>query len=352
MSTALIQEVRTAIGFKQQSALTVPLAAGDMVSLKQTNTELIQAKPINEDDALDLGKGVYTTQTFPSHFEGGGPWNGRQTSEALGILAGFGMGVLTSKTSTVAAGGFVYVFHEPILATAGLNLPLNTMAVQIRTGGASITDKAIVGVACEEWGINYRQGPGRDNATFTSQWLGTGQNVKPSTITIPAAYVEHALNAGGISALTFIGFDYLANKRFVNFDFKWKNQIRDQSSYFPGSGSQGGYQLRGRMRRGAPLLTLTAQVECDSGSSEEDLLLAQTTGTGQITCHGALVAGTGPEFHGIDIVFHKISVKATPIADADGIATYQMEYFILQDPSTGVMTVTVTNELDNILTVA
>jgi len=351
MSVALIQEVRQAIGFKQQSNLTTPLLAADMVSLRQTNTELVQARPINEDDQNDLGKGVYVTNTFPSHWEAGGPWNGRQTSQALAIISAFGIGIRTSKTATVATGGFVYVFDEPVFATAGLDLPVTTMAVQIRTGGSAITDKAIAGLACEEFGINYRLGPGRDNATFTSQWLGTGTNDKPSTITIPTIYDEASLNAGGITALTICGFNYLTNKRFANVDFRWKNNIRDNSSYFPGSGSQDGYQLRGRMRRGTPTITLTATVECDSGSSEEDYLLAQTEGTGVITCEGAVIDG-GPEKHQYEITFHRLSMKATPIGESDGIAAYNIEYFVMEHPSNGVLTIEAITDLDNILTVA
>ena len=351
MSVALLQEVRFAIGFKQQTDLVTPLIAADMVSLRQTNSELIQAQPINEDDAADYGKGVYPTQTFPSHWNASGPFNGRLSAEALAIITGFALGAYTSKAPTTGAGGFLYTYDEPVFATAGLDLPTTTMAVQIRTGGSAITDKAIVGVACEELGLTFRLGPGRDNAGFTSQWIGTGQNAKPSTIVIPAPYAEHSMNAGGITSLTLLGFNYLTNKRFVSLDFKWKNNIREGSSKFPGSGSQGGYQISGRLRRGTPTITLTAVVECDSGSSEEDLLLAQTTGTGVIQVVGAQV-GAGPEFFGWKITFHKLSVKSSPISDSDGIAAYQLEYFILQDSSTGLCTIEAITDLDDILTVA
>ncbi len=92
--------------------------------------------------------------------------------------------------------------------------------------------------------------------------------------------------------MTFSGFNYLTNFRMIEIDFGWKNNIRDQSSYFPGSGSQAGFQLRGRMRRAAPTITLRTQVECDSGSSEEDLLIAGTPGTGTLTATG-LVSSAG-----------------------------------------------------------
>jgi len=350
MSVALLQELRFAVGFKQQTDLVTPLVAADMVSLRQTNSELIQAQPINEDDSADYGKGVYATQTFPSHWQAAGPWNGRLSAEALAIITGFALGKYTSKAATTGVGGFLYTYAEPIFSTDGIALPSTTMATQIRTGGSAITDKAIVGVACEEFGLTFRLGPGRDNAGFTSQWTGTGQNVKPSAIVMPTIYDENTMNAGGITELTLLGFDYLANKRFVSMDFKWKNNIRT-SGFFPGSGSQGGYQIQGRLRRGVPTITLTAVVECDSGSSEEDALLAQTTGTGVIHVTGAQV-GAGPEFFGWKVTFHKLSVKSSPISDSDGIASYQLEYFLLQDSSLGVMTIEAITSLDDILTVA
>src|ERR1041385_4244593 len=142
MSVALIQEVRFGISFKKQVDLVTALTGSDMWSLRQTNSELIQSLPVNEDDAGDYGKGVYPTQTFPSHKLASGPWNGRVTSEALTQIAAFAFGKCT-KTATTATGGFKYTITAPVFATDGLDMPAATMAVQIRTGGSAITDKAI-----------------------------------------------------------------------------------------------------------------------------------------------------------------------------------------------------------------
>jgi hypothetical protein len=349
MSVALIQEVRSGIGFKKQADLVTMLSAADIWSLRQTNEDLVQAKPINENDAADLGKGVYITQVFKSNFDSGGPWNGRITSEAAAQLVAFGVGK-ASKAGTVATGGFKYTSTEPVFQTDGLDMPVTTMVVQIRTSTDAITDKAMV-VACEEFGFDFSLGPGRDNATFNSSWIGTGKNDKPSSIVIPAIYAEHTLNAGEISTLTLLGFDYIANKRFVSCSFKWKNNIRERSAFFPGSGAQDGYQLRGRMRRGVPTLTLTAVVECDSGSSEEDALLNQDEGTGIIFLEGATIA-SGPEKHSVKMTFHRLSVNATPIGNSEGIATYQLDYNIMQHVTDGVVTFECICEQDNILVAA
>jgi hypothetical protein len=328
MSVALTQEVRYAIGYKAQADLKTPVPVTDMLSLRQTNTDFVQAQPINEDDSTDLGKGVYTTQTFPSYIDCKGNWNGRLTSESAAMLVAFGVGGVVEAPSGT---GFGYTVKEPIFATSGLDLPVTTMLLQIRTGAAAITDKLLPGMACEEFGFEFKIGPGRDNALFTSAWIGTGAFTKPSAYIMPPIYSEHTINAGGITQLKFLGFDYLANLRFINARFSWKNNLRDQSSYFPGSGSQAGYQLRGRMRRAAPTITLSTQVECDSGSSEEDALLAQTPGTGMIVADGAAVDNS------LQLQFFKIIPRATPIADADGIASYNVDYFVMQDATNGVM---------------
>lgn len=340
MSTALIQEVRYALGFKKQVDLVTPLTAADMWSLRQTNSDFFQSNPVNEDDAADYGKGVYITQTFPSHIQSSGNWNGRLTSEAAAQIVAFGLGAVTKSAS---GGGFKYTGIAPVFATTGIQLPVTTMLLQIRTGVDAITDKLMVGAACEEFGFEFQEGPGRDNATFTSNWLGTGAFVKPSGVVMPTITDEHTMNAGDITALAFVGFDYLANLRFINTKFSWKNNIRDKSSYYPGSGNQSGYQLRGRIRRGTPTISLTCQVECDSGSSEEDALLAQTSGTGRIT-----LAATSPD-NSLDIQFFKLVPKATQIADADGIASYNVEFSVQQHATNGVLQIDAICLQDHIL---
>ncbi len=356
MSVALLQEVRSAVSFKQQPDLVTPCLAASMWSLRQTNTDLIQAQPTNEDDANDLGKGIYITQTFPEFIASGGNWNGRFTSEAAAMLVLFGMGSDTASnvTTSSVSGGTQYVVesYQPILE--GLGMPAATMLFQIRTGGSAITDKLLTGMVCEEFGFEWKIGPGRDNAVFTSTWVGTGKFTKPSSYTMPAIYQEHSMNAGTLDTITLThntgfsapDFNYVTNLRFVNLNFKWKNNFRDNSSYFPGSGQQSGYQLRGRMRRGVPTLTLTADVEADSGSSEEDWLLAQDEGTLVVQSTSA----TSP--HQLNLTFHRVIPRSVPIQDADGIASYKVDFSVAQDTSTGkVLTATATCAQAGILSV-
>ena len=337
---ALYQQLLLGLSYKKQVDLVTPLTAAEMWTLAATAVDL-KATPVNEDNAQDLGKGVYATKTFKSHMQAGGNWAGRLTSEAAAMLACFGVGARV-KVGTTATGGFKYTATIPDLTVTGLNMPTATGVVQI----GDVSDKAIIGLACEEFGLSFKSGPGRDNATFTSNWVGTGQYAKPSGITLPAAYGEHSLNAGSLTTLALVGFDYIANDRFVDADFSWKNNMRN--GFFPGSGAQNGYQIWGRMRRGVPTITLKTTVECASGSSEEDALLANTEGTGLITIAGDQI-GAGPEKHQVKISLARLAVKASEIGNADGLATYAVEYTVLQHATNGVGYIEVICEQDNVL---
>jgi hypothetical protein len=343
---ALFQDIRMAIGFKKQAALHTPLVAADMWSLRFTSQDVPQATPINEDDADDLGKGVYATEVFPSHLEAAYPVNGRLTSQWAAMLACFGSG----KTVKTAAGsGFKYTCVAPDLSADGLELPSTTVAVKIPEGGGNVTDKALIGIICNEFGFQLNSGPGRDNAQFTSSWVGSGKYAQPSAITIPTFYAEKSLNSGGISALTILGQNYLTNNRFISYTFGWQNQVRP--GFYPGSGSQGGYQLQGRMRRGKPVISTGIVVEAAVGSAEEAALLAGTEGTAVMTLDGPVI-GAGPEVHQLKITHHRIKVKGAPLGNQDGIVTYGVDLSVLQHATNGVVTIEVTTDKDLILTAA
>jgi len=339
MALALSQDKFLAIGKKKQAALGTALLAADMLTLSGTQMDL-QARPINEDNAEDLGKGVYATTVYPSHIEAPGTWNGRITAESLGLISAFAIG---SVSKAVSGDGFKYTMVAPVLETDGLDMPVTTIAT--KTG--AVNNKALIGMACEEFGIQLQSGPGRDNAQFTSSWVGTGKFASPSAITFPAAYAEHSLTSGNIYALSLIGFDYLTSGRINQINFGFKNNMRQ--GYFPGSGSQSSYQLQGRMRRGVPTITLTARAEADSASSEEDALLAGTEGTGVIHLRGAAL---GASYFEWKITFHRLRLKATPLEDADGIAAYACEYTVLKHSANGVFTIEAIFDEDDVLVAA
>lgn len=347
---ALLQELRTAIGFHKQSAVGTALVAADCWSLRTTSRDMPQPVPVNESDREDLGKGVYATQLFKSHWNTAFPMNGRLTSEWASMLACFGLGKTTEGTGTPST-AITYSCTAPDLAADGLDMPLTTIVAAIRQGGSAISDKALLDMACEEFGFQFNSGPGRDNAQFTSTWVGSGKHANPSTITLPALATEHSLNSGGISTLTILTINYLTSKRFVSANFSWKNNIRLDSGFYPGSGTQSGFQIRGRMRRGTPEVNFSCVVEAETGTAEESNLLSQTEGTVVLDCDGAQI-GVGPATHQLKITLHRVVPRATQIAENDGIATYAIEFEVLQHSSNGVLTIETVCEKEEILTSA
>lgn len=344
----LFQGIRMAIGFKQQTDLVTPHTAGDMWSLRHTSRDAPQPTFENESDKEDLGKGIYATQLFKKSVDANFSISGRLTSEWGAQLSAFGL----AKTVKAAAGaGFKYTSTAFDPDTDGLAMPSTTILAKIGSGGTAILDKALIGMCCEEFGIQAKSGAGRDNSTFSSTWVGTGNYVKPSGIVMPTFASEHVLNAGGMTSITVNGVEYLTSKRFASIDLTWKNNLRLDSGYHPGSGVKDGFQIRGRMRRGVPDVTLKFVVEAETGSAEEQNLIDQVEGTSVITFAGAVIGG-GPETHLLKFTHHRVVPKMNKVGEADGIASYEGEMEVLQHSVNGVLTIEAVCEQDNILAVA
>jgi hypothetical protein len=82
--------------------------------------------------------------------------------------------------------------------------------------------------------------------------------------------------------------EYVSNKNIVSLETGWKNNIRMDSGFFPGSGFQTAGDgstgaIRGRLEFGNRQGNLRFVARFESGSSEYTKLKAQTTGTAVIT---------------------------------------------------------------------
>jgi hypothetical protein len=238
---------------------------------------------------------------------------------------------------------------DPI--TDGIEMPSTTVLQTIRQGAGDILDIALVGMVCEEFGFSFKYGPGRANATMRSSWVGSGKYVSPSTIDMPAIESEHVLNSAAASTVTIRTVNYITNKRFVSLDMMYKNNVRLDTGFYPGSGTQSSYAIRGRMRRGDPTASLSFVAEFDDGSTELTDMLAGTEGTAQITIPGATI-GAGPQTHKLDVTFHRVVFKGAVIGETDGLVTVQVDCSVMKHATNGVMTVEVTNEKDDIFTAA
>lgn len=332
----IIQEIASAIGFNKQSALQTSLADASMWRLSQTSTEVGQSIGVTESNADDIGKGdEYSTQLFKSHRDAQWPWNSRLSSQNAAMLAVFGLG---SFVKSAAGTGFKYTCT-----------PMTAYDMLSTTVAQRVADDQfdLVGMVCSQFGISLRSGPGRDNATMTSQWVGSGKVNTSGTVTIPAATTENLLNAGGTTSLTIVGADYLANKRFNSLDFSYNNNPAADNGIYPGSGVQDGFNIRGRLRRGKRQVGLNFQVELESDSDELSKSLAQTEGTAIITVDGDTI-GAGPSKHQLKITLHRLIFRPVSFGEANGYQVANVECEVLKHTSNGVVTIEVTTTQDTI----
>lgn len=353
MSAANIQELVSAIGFHRQVDVNTALTAASMWKLRQSNNQIGQPQLVNETDADDIGKGdEWITQNFPSHINTPRQWDYYLTSENAAMLAAFGLGKVTETGSGATGVTIDATFTDPCVDT--IDVPTTTMVQAINACPANeLFDFALIGMALEEWTISLKQGPGRQNATMTSTWAGTGKYADPSNIdvaTMPFVN-EHRMGAGGTTTLTILARDYIALKTFVSLDFGIKKSLRLDEGFYPGSGQQNGYDIRGRMQHGKREATLTATVECTAGSPELDDLLNQTEGSAHLVMEGPTI-GAGPAKHKIDVEWPRITFQATQLGESNGKVTVAITASIMKHPTLGVMHMKVTTEKPGIGSVA
>lgn len=344
-----IRELRSAISFKKQAAIGTACVAADCWSLRQTNRSMAKAVYITETDREDLGRGSpFPTEVFKISKSYEYPWEARGTSENLAMLGVFGVGL---NAKTTVGSGYKYSCKPSVLLTSSPDMPLATVVQAIRQGGSDVFDEAGIGVACSTFGFTLDSSPGRDNFAMRSQWVGTGKTVSPSTISIPSIATEHSLSAGSATAVTFLGTNYISTKNMVRIEFDYDNRLRLDRGYYPGSGSQDGYQIRGRMWRGDPQIRCRITVLFENGSPELDDFLAQTEGTARITVVGEEISSE-PTNHTFDLQLHRVKYSNHDKVDEDGLVAASVDVECLEHSSNGVLTWDVTCAQNNIGTAA
>jgi hypothetical protein len=337
-------ELKIAIGKKKQTGTGLPgttaaqlqaaLSAGDLVSplINAFNAPVPQFN--KEDNAMFYGKGhEWVTQTFPTSIDA--PWEWPcpfLSSQAFALVTAFAMG-RTTETSP-AAGAHQYVSSPMDPVVDGVNLPATTIVAGLRQGTAGeALDQALVGCVCIGFTLKLQSGPGLQNSSLVSRWLGSGKFIQNSGLTIPSPLTEIRLGAGATTTLLINGVDYLANSRFVEIEFTWDSGLVPNAGYFVGSGSQVGFDIRGRMRYGDRKIGLVFSAELESDSTELSDLLASTQGSVHLVVTGPLI--TGSTFHQAEILIPLTEHKALSYGDVNGFTTVQVTTDVKFDGSLG-----------------
>lgn len=340
------QNLKVGIGFKRQTntgdvattaaELQAALTAAELWSLGNSSFSIPFPEFTQENDAAFFGKGnEWSTQVFPTSIGIPWTWDYHLTSQNWAQVICFALGKITESTPGVGAAQYVVTPQDP--GVTGVNLPATTVVADILAGGAlEILDIAAVGMVCSGFSLKLQRGPGLQNSQLSSTWMGCGKYVNNSGIVVPAATVEQRLGAGSATALTINGVNYIANARFVDLDFSYQNN--PIVGYYPGSGSQSGFDIAGRMRMGTRAATLSWQVELEAGSTELADLLAGTEGTATLTIDGPIIVGAIP--HKAQVVFHRTRNRAYSMGEVDGFVTARVDTEIMYHASNGLLTAT------------
>jgi len=350
------QELKIGIGFNKQTGTglttTTPaqvqtaLAAGSLWNLNIGAFNVPFPSFLRENDGEFFGKGhEWIEQIFPTSIDAPWTWPSFLTSQNWAQVSAFAGGKTTATNPAGSAHQYVTTPMDP--AADGVNLPLTSLVAGIRQGTAGeILDIAMTGMALAGFTLRIQRGPGLANTSLESRWLGCGGFSNNSGIVIPSRYDEIRLGAGAATSLLINGVNYLTNFRFVDLEFTYDNGIIGDAGYFPGSGSQSEYDIRGRMRYGRRTANLVWTVELESDSQELADLLASVEGNCEIAITGPVISG--PNSHKMMIELPRTEHRAYSMTEADGFTVARVETDIKYDATSGPMIFTAVTDRSGI----
>lgn len=333
---ANIRELLMAFGKGKQTDIATASALANLWRMNKLNAALTNPKMNAEDDAAELGKGhEFATQSFKSHIEVSTTVEKYLSSQFAAWMFAFGLGKVV-KSGTLP--NFVYTCTPLNPVTDGDELPYFSLVEQMRPGAGVIVDRMHVGCAVKSVRVSISSGPGRTNARATVEIAGSGKLIEPSAVAMPAATPETALLASSLS-LTVIGVDYVTLKNVVSVEMGWDNNFR--SGYYPGSGTQDGYQIQGRLEIGdrAPSLSFVARYK--NGSAELAKLKALTTGT-------AIVGLTADANNDLQVTWQQVAFQTVELGETDGVVTVAVTCTPQYHSTNGVVSAVVKTNVDSI----
>jgi hypothetical protein len=328
---------------KQADIATAQAAAG-MWRFSKINAALANPKLATENDADEYGKGhEFPTATYKTAWDVGVTLEKYLSAEIGAWAVAFGLG------KVVKSGGpnFVYTC-TPLIPANGdaAELPYLSYVEQIRPGAGVVIDRQAVGMAVESFQISVGSGPGRANSKISVELVGSGKVIDTATgITMPAATAEKLLPSASLT-LSINGVDYVTNKNIVSLETGWKNNVRMDSGFFPGSGFQTAGDgstgaIRGRLEFGNRAGNLRFMARFENGSSEYTKLKAQTSGTAVIT----LAYDTN---NSLQLTWQKVTYSVVEIAETDQILTVAVDCLPMYDSGNGILTAVGKTTVDGI----
>ncbi|HEY4359402.1 MAG TPA: hypothetical protein VGN17_00435 [Bryobacteraceae bacterium] len=315
-----VQALKLGLGkAKQADIVTV---AGSFLTFEKTNEDVTSVNFTTENDAPWIGKGnefvssagVYpVSQTPQNRIEMYG------SAEMVTWAFAYALGHVAEATG-------LYTL-KPIQNGTTLELPYFSICEQMPEGGAEAIDNVYVGCSMEDVTFTLNSGPGLQSTKVVSNWVGSGNYTSPSTVSLPSLTTQHFM-PGASAALTVNGTDYVAAKTLLNATIGWKNNLLLNAGFFPGSGTQNGAAVRGRMEIGVRQPTFEFTVRLLSTSTEFASLVGLTSGTAVLTV-------TFDATHTTTFTFGEVTFESVTNTVVDGIAAVRVVCAVQDSDGTG-----------------
>ena len=259
-----------------------------------------------ETDKEWIGKGnefISAAGVYPTAYSFNGSINRYGSAEFMAWAWIYALSKVTLASSLYTA--------IPLDNSLGLEPLYFSIVAQLSGGGGTIFDEKYIGCAIEEVTTEFKYGPTLASIQQNCTYVGSGKNLIPSGVTVPATLTEKYMHSSSM-AITVNGVDYVSTKTMLMGSIGWKNNILVDMGYYPGSGSQDGASIMGRMLIGSrmPSFQFTALLQSDS--TEYAALIAQTTGT-------AVVTFTFDATHFCTFTFESVSFESVRRTQENGL---------------------------------
>jgi hypothetical protein len=313
------------LGLGKAKQADIATASASFLRFKQLNSDLTSTGFTTENDAAEIGKGdefVSAAGVFPVAYTPAARIDKYASAEFMTWALCYTFGNVTEASS-------IYTII-PIDAGTTLELPYFTVVEQVPEGGGNAVDNAYIGCAIEDFLYEFSYGPGRASGKVTVNWVGAGKITSPSTVTVPAVQAENYMLTASM-ALTINGTNYVSGKTILSGSFAWKNNLLLNQGFFPGSGTQNGAAIRGRIEIGAREPSFQFSARLLATSDEYTKLIAQTTGTAVLTV-------TFDSTHTVTLTLQSISYEVVENGNADGLIAVTVTCAVKKHATNGVVT--------------
>ncbi len=321
---ARIQQKILGLGKAVQANITT--ASATFLRFKQLNASLASTGFSTENDADETGKGdefVSAAGVFPVSYTPGSKIDKYSSAEFMTWAFCYTLGNVVEAAN-------IYTI-TPLDPGTTIEPLYFSVVEQVPEGGSTCLDSTFIGCAIEDFLYEFSYGAGRSTGKCTISWVGSGKITSPSGVTVPAVQTENNMLTASM-ALTINGVNYVSAKTILSGAFGWKQNLMLNTGFFPGSGTQNGAAIRGRLEVGKREPSFSFTVRLLNGSLEYTKLIAQTTGTVVLTV-------TYDATHTITITLQSVSFEMVENTEADGIVAVTVTCAVKAHATNGVITV-------------